>query len=183
MQGRGGVHFRKRVTSLLLDRPRLMELLTPTLDARDSLNAHYQYLDRRTSKEASRSPTAQLFMGIPGVGPITALSFIAAIDEPQRFQSAGELASYVGLVPRIYQSGESLKAGHITKRGNSYLRKNLFQAATVHLTRNKQPTALREWGLRVAARRGRKRAIIACARKLAIVMHRMWISGEEYRAT
>jgi transposase len=183
MQGRGGVYFRDRVTTLLEDEPNFLDLLTPTLDARDTLLAHHKDLNRRTLTVASQSPTAQLFMGIPGVGVITALTFIAAIDEPRRFQTAGQLGSYIGLVPRVYQTGETLIVGSITKRGNFYLRKTLFQAAMVHMTRSKQSTLIQERGLRVAARRGRKRAIIACVRKLAIVMHRMWITGEEYRAT
>jgi transposase len=183
MQGRGGIHFRDRVTAFLEDERDFLDLLTPTLDARDTLLAHYNDLNSRTLKAPSQSPTAQLFMGIPGVGAITALTFIAAIDEPRRFHTASQLGSYIGLVPRVYQTGESLRVGGITKRGNFYLRKTLFQAAMVHLTRCKQSTLIQEWGLRVAARRGRKRAIIGCARKLAIVMHRMWITGEEYRAT
>lgn len=183
MKGRGGVHFRDRVTALLEDESRLKALLTPTLDARDALLMHYKDLHRRTLEVAAGSPTAQLLMGIPGVGAITALSFIATIDNPLRFQTAGELGSYIGLAPRVLQSGESLRGGHITKRGNMYLRRNLFQAATVHLTRSKQSTTIQRWGMRLAERRGRKRAITACARKLAIVMHRMWLTGEAYRAT
>ncbi len=182
LYGAGGKKFRPRVLALLARDPVLMELLLPGLDARDAVLAQHEILDRKAQAMATQSRVASQLMTIPGVGPITALAFVCAIDDPRRFESSDKVASYIGLVPRIHQSGEMTRRGRISKLGDKFLRTCLFRAAMTHL-RARAPTDLQRWTLRVAERRGRKRAIIACARKLAIIMHRMWLSGEEFRLT
>ena len=110
---------------------------------------------------------------IPGIGPVTALAFRAAIDWPDRFRNARAVGAWAGLTPRRQQSGQTDRQGRISKRGDPLLRSYLFEAALVLLYRQQQPSGLRSWGLGLAKRLGRKRAVTAVARKLAVVMLRM----------
>ena len=120
-------------------------------------------------------------MTAPGVGPIVALSFVTAIDVPERFSKSDDIGAYFGLTPRQYQSGETDVRGDISRLGNSMTRSHLVQAATVLLTSGKKWSALRAWGRKIAKRRGFNKARIAVARKLAIVLHRMWINQQDFR--
>jgi len=120
-------------------------------------------------------------MTVPGVGPIVALSFVTAVDDPTRFSTPEDIGAYFGLTPKQYQSGETDIRGGISKRGDLMTRTHLVQAATVLLTRSGKWSALRAWGMKIAKRRGLTKARIAVARKLAIVLHRIWISGENFR--
>lgn len=181
MDGSGGARFRDRVHALVEDEPELRAILLPALDAREAILAQFQRLDRQALEEAMHSPIVQRFVAIPGVGALTALSFVATIDDPRQFPSSRHLTSYLGLSPRILQSGATTRLGGITKRGDQRTRSHLYQAAQVHLTRSSAETAINRWGRQVAQRRGTKRAITACARKLAITMHCMWVRGEDYR--
>ena len=116
-------------------------------------------------------------MTIPGVGQLTALAFVAAIDEPERFRRSRDVGAYLGLVPRRYQSGEVDYDGHISRRGDRQVRGLLFEAATVILTRSSAESGLRQWGLKLRERVGFKRAAVAVARKLAVIMHAMLKAG------
>ncbi len=118
-----------------------------------------------------------------GSGTITAVAFTGAIDDPARFRHSASVGAYLGLTPRRYQSGEVDRAGHISKTGDGLLRCYLFEAATVLLTRVHRWSALKAWGVRLAKRVGQKRARVALARKLAVVLHRMWADGTEFRWT
>ena len=120
-------------------------------------------------------------MTIPGVGAVVAMTFRAAIDDPKRFRSSKSVGACFGLTPRRYQSGETDRVTSITKAGDASVRAVLYEAAHVMLVRTTRWTPLKAWAMRVAARRGAKRAKIALARKLAIIMHRMWIDGTEFR--
>ena len=115
------------------------------------------------------------------VGPIVALSFVTAIDVPERFSKSDDIGAYFGLTPRQYQSGETAVRGDISRLGNSMTRSQLVQAATVLLASSKKWSTLRAWGMKVAKRRGFNKARIAVARKLAIVLHRMWINQQDFR--
>lgn len=120
-------------------------------------------------------------MTVPGVGPIVALSFVTAIDDPKRFSNSEDLGAYFGLTPKQYQSGETDISGGVSRRGDLMTRTHLVQAATVLLTRSEKWCSVKSWGIKVAKRRGLMKARIAVARKLTIVMHKMWLSGEDYR--
>jgi transposase len=117
-------------------------------------------------------------MTIPGVGPVTSLAFKATIDEVGRFGTSRALGAHLGLTPRVYQSGEIDRSGHISKCGDRMLLHLLYEAASALMTRTRKWSRLRAWGVAIAKRRGIKRATVAVARKLAVIMHRIWITGE-----
>jgi transposase len=120
-------------------------------------------------------------MTVSGVGPIVSLLFKATIDDPARFKDSKSVAAHLGLTPRIYQSGEIDRSGHISKCGDRLMRHALFEAANSHLRRSKKWSVLRAWGVKLAQRVGARKACVAVARKLAIIMHRMWIEQKDFR--
>src|SRR5262249_26285668 len=133
-------------------------------------------LHRLVAQAAGRDELCRRFMGIPGVGPVTSLAFKAAIDAPQRFRRSKTVGAHLGLTPRRIPSGDSIDfEGQISRCGDAGLLAALSEAAGVLLTRTRAPSALKTWGLRLARRRGYKRAVVAVARKLAVIMHRMWV--------
>jgi transposase len=117
-----------------------------------------------------------------GPGQLTALAFVAAIDEPERFRRSRDVGAYFGLVPRRYQSGEIDYTGSISKCGDRRLRTLLYEAANVMLTRYKPPLKLKDWALAIAKRTTMRKARIALARRLAIIMHAMLRHGTEFQA-
>src|SRR5258708_1653459 len=121
------------------------------------------------------------FMTTPGVGPITALCLLATIDDPTRFKKSRSVGAYVGLTTRRFASGEIDWTGRISKCGDKMLRSYLYEAANVLLTRVAKWSALKAWGIRLAKRSGLRKAKVAVARKLAVILHRMWIEGTEFR--
>jgi hypothetical protein len=123
---------------------------------------------------AKENRTARLFMTAPGVGAITALSVASAYDDPGRFARSASTGAYFGLTPRRYESGEVSRNGHVSKRGNRMTRTHLYEAANVILTRGNRFSTLKAWGLRLAKASGFKRAKVAVARKLAVILHAMW---------
>jgi transposase len=135
-------------------------------------------LDRQLITAARRSEQCRLLMTIPGIGTITASSFVAAIEDPENFKKSRSVGAWLGLTPTRYQSGEVDYAGRISRRGDNYLRGLLYEAATVILTRSQADSALREWGLKLKEKVGFKRAAVAVSRKLAVIMHTMLRTGE-----
>lgn len=133
-------------------------------------------------KERYGQETAQL-QQVRGVGPITALSFVLTLEDPQRFGKSRDVGCYVGLRPKSQQSGESEPEMRISKEGDGYLRKLLVQCAQYILSRRAPDTDLKRWGLAIAAKgkkKAKRRAVVAVARKLAVLLHRLWVSGERY---
>ena len=122
-------------------------------------------------------------MSIPGIGVITATSFLSAIEDPDNFKKSRSVGAWLGLTTRRYQSGEVDYDGHISRRGDSHLRGLLFEAATVILTRTSAESGLRTWGVKLRERVGFKRAAVAVARKLAVTMHAMLKTGEFFDRT
>jgi transposase len=116
-----------------------------------------------------------------GPGPVVALTFRATVDQPQRFARSKAVGAHFGLTPRRFQSGETDYDGKISKCGDAMMRTALYEAAQVLLTRTQKWSWLKAWGMQVARRRGGKKAIIALARRLAVILHRMWIDGTEFR--
>ena len=116
------------------------------------------------------------------MGPVTSLTFKTAVDEPRRFRSSRTVAAHFGLTPRRYQSGEMDNPGRISKCGDSAVRQALYGAAHALMTRSDAWSVLKAWGLRLAKTRGHRRAVIAVARKLAVILHRMWINDTDFRA-
>lgn len=173
--------FDERVRPLVEADPDLSHALLPLLDARVVLYKTHRELDRRVKQAASHDEIFLCFMAIPGVGPIVALTFRAAIDDPARFTSSRTVAAHFGLTPRRYQSGEMDYPGRISKAGDRDVRATLYAAANAMMMRSVASTEIKSWGLRLMRRKGRRRALVAVARKLAVIMHRMWADNTEFR--
>ena len=137
-------------------------------------------LESRLLAQARRDAQARLLMTAPGVGALTALTFAAAIDDPARFRSSRMVGAHFGLTPTKYQSGETDVTGRISKVGDHGVRVALYEAANVILTRPVKGSALKSWALAIARRAGMKKAKVALARKLAVVLHRMLRTGEAF---
>lgn len=159
----------------------LTHALLPLLDARVALYHHYLELDRRVKRVASRDEVCMRMMTVPGVGPVTALTFKAAVDDPARFNSSRTVGAHFGLTPRRYQSGEVDNPGRISRAGDRDVRSTLYSAANAMLTRTMAGSSLKSWGMRLMRTKGRRRAVVAVARKLAVLLHCMWINGTEFR--
>lgn len=119
-------------------------------------------------------------MTVPGIGVVTALTFRHTIDDPSRFRSAATVGAYLGLTPRRKQSGDTDLNGKTSKWGDRLLRTYLFEAAAVLLHRTKKWCSLKAWGLRLAKRNGMKKAQVAVARKLAVILHCIWVDGTTF---
>ena len=174
--------FRARVLELVEGDQTLRDYALPVLNARDALRSELSTLNGFVEKLAREDPVAQLLMTVPGVGEGTAVAFIATIDDPDRFPNSRAVAAHLGLTPRLHESGEVSKRGRITRHGDRFLRTQLYWAAMHHLLKFKGHSRLQNWGMKLAERRGKKRAITAMARKLAVIMLRMWKDGTPFDA-
>ena len=159
----------------------LSHALLPMLDARLVLYQTFRVRDNRTRHLAQNDAICQLFMTAPGVGFITALTFKAGVDDPTRFRRSRTVAAHFGLTPRRLQSGEMDIEGRISKSGDAGVRSTLYTAANAMLTRSSRWSPIKAWGMKWAKNRGHKKAVIAVARKLAVVLHRMWIDETQFR--
>lgn len=137
-------------------------------------------IDADMKRMARASAACRRLMTIPGVGQLTALAFTAAIDDPERFRRSRDVGAYLGLVPRRYQSGEVDYTGSISKCGDRRMRTLLYEAANVMLTRYRGALKLKDWALAIAARSTMRKARVALARRLAIIMHAMLRHGTEF---
>ena len=138
-------------------------------------------LTKRVLDEVRVEPTCRHLMTVPGVGPLTALAFRATVDRPDRFRRSRDVGAHLGLTPRRYQSGETDVQGRISRCGDELARTALYEAAHSLLIRSTKWSSLRAWGMQVAKRRGMARARVAVARKLAVILHRMWVDKSEFR--
>lgn len=170
-----------RLRPLLQAEPWLARALVPLLDARLVLYRTYLKLDNEVKAIVRTDPICRRLMSVPGVGAITALTFKAAVDDPRRFKSSRMVAAHFGLTPRRYQSGEMDNPGRISKAGDPDVRCALYTAAHALVTRSAKWSSLKAWGVRLAKTRGHRRAVVAVARKLAVILHRMWIDGTQFR--
>ena len=159
----------------------LAHALVPLLDARVALYQHYRELDRRVKRAASHDEVCLRLMTVPGVGPIAALTFKAAVDDPTRFKKSRTVGAHFGLTPRRFQSGEHDNPGRISKAGDSDVRAALYAAGNALLMRSMAQSQIKSWGMRLMRTKGRRRAVVAVARKLAVLLHRMWVDGTEFR--
>jgi transposase len=163
---------------------KLSEQLKPLLEEVECLTDKIQELDRKLEEIArTEYPETQLLRQVSGVGPLIALTFVLTVEDRERFAKSRDVGCYVGLRPKRSDSGESHPQLRITKEGDIYLRKLLVQGAQCILRRRGPDTDLKRWGLRLAERGGKnakKRAVVAVARKLAVLLHRLWVTGEVY---
>jgi transposase len=173
--------FTLRASDLLDDRPELAVAIEPLLLAREAIGRQIAELDGKIRQLAKVSVPVRRLMTAPGVGPITALCFLATIDDPTRFARSRNVGAYLGLTTRRYASGEIDWTGRISKCGDPMLRSYLYEAANVLLTRIAKWSALKAWGMRLAKRSSLRKAKVAVARKLAVILHRMWTDGTEFK--
>jgi len=172
--------FGARVFELVEDRPALVAIVRPLVELRAAIIEQLNVLHRMVLALVRQDQQCQRWMAIPGVGPVTALTFRSAVDVPGRFAKSRMVGAHFGLVPKKHQSGEINRHGRITKRGDAMTRCMLFEAANAMLTRGRF-CSMKAWALKIAQKRGFKRAKTALARKLAVVMHRMWLDQTEFR--
>ena len=162
----------------------LLPALIPILDHIATLTKQIYAYDRQIEKLCrDRYPETKLLQNVSGVGPLTSLAFVLTLEDPMRFRKSREVGPCLGLVPRQDQSGEHDPQLRITKTGNSYLRRLLVHSAHYILGPFGEDSDLRRWGLKIAERGGKnakKRAVVGLARKLAVLLHRLWITGEIY---
>ena len=142
-----------------------------------------QVYDRAVSRHARDDETARLLMTAPGVGTIVVLGYMTGVETPARFSRSSAVGAYFGMTPRRYQSGEVDQAGRVSKCGDGMVRGLLFEAAKVLLSRSARPSDLQAWGRALMKRIGKKKATMAVARKLSVILHRMWTTGQPFRWT
>lgn len=172
------VAFEERALELLADSPRLAAMVRPMLIARTALRDQCAALHRMLLQAIRKDELCRRLMMIPGVGALTAITFITTVDDPARFVRSRDVGPHLGLTQRKYASGEVDRNGAISKCGDNLCRSTLYQASLSLLTRTQRWSSLKAWVLSVAKRRGLRRAV---ARKLAIIMHRIWTDGTEFR--
>src|SRR3954451_2436648 len=173
--------FEIRVRELMAGQATLTTIMEGLLNARAALIAEVAKLHQELLKIARADGVCRRLMTVPGVGALTALTFKTAIDDPTRIAKSRDVGPLFGLTPGRYQSGETDIIGKITKVGDVMVRTALFEAATVMLTRSTKSSRLKAWALDLVKRRGTKRAIVALARKLGVVLHRIWVDGSTFR--
>jgi transposase len=175
--------FEGRVRELVAGHPSLEAIAAALLAVRAVLLREFNMFEKRVRQVAREDPRARLLMTTPSVGPIVALTYACAIDDPGRFKSSKMVGAHFGMTPRKYQSGETDITGRISKAGDASVRTALFEAAHIILTKPVRGcAALKSWGMRIVKKHGQKSAKVALARKLAVIMHRMLVDGTPFNA-
>lgn len=172
---------RERLEALFAQKPELEPIMTPLVESLEALEVQIARASKQLAAQAAADPVAARLMSVPGVGPITALVFKTSIEDADRFDRGEDAGAFAGLAPRRNQSGARDHKGRISKAGDPMLRSALYESANSLLARVKRPCALQAWGKRLAETKGAKRARVAVARKLAILLHRLWQSQTEFR--
>lgn len=175
-----GRQFGNQVRDLLGENHQLLSVIKPLLSIHEHICQQQSRYDDDVRHLAKSDETTRRLMTVPGVGMVTALTFRHTIDDPSRFRSASTVGAYLGLTPRRNQSGEIDTSGKISRWGDRLLRTYLFEAATVLLYRTKRWSCLKAWGMKLAKRIGMKKAKVAIARKIAVVLHCIWVDGTSF---
>jgi transposase len=173
--------FEARVRELVDGHPMLEQVAGPMLKARDALRTQFNTLHKQMLAFARRDAVCNRLMTVPGVSPQVALTFRSAVDDPSRFTRSKAVGAHFGLTPKKHQSGETDVTGSITRAGDAMVRTALYEAANVMLSHAARFSTLKRWAVDVAQRRGIRRAKVALARKLATVLHRIWVDGTTFR--
>ncbi len=175
--------FEARIRDLVEGHTMLETVVGSMLAARAALQAEFTRLHRALLVLVRADPVCRQLMSVPGVGAVVAITFKSGVDDPTRFRRSRDIGPHFGLTPRKYQSGEIDVTGSISKVGDRMVRTALYEAASVMLTRTVRMSPLKSWAMGVARRRGSKKARVALARKLGVVLHRMWVDGTSFRWT
>jgi len=177
-----GNAFGQSVSALCSRSALLKDVVMPLLEVWSQLRRQIAVLTARVRARAGASVTCRRLMTMPGVGPLTALAFQSVLDDPARFKHSASVGAYVGLTPRSYASGQIDRMGRISRCGDALMRSYLYEAANIMLTRSRSSNPLRSWAAKLAKRAGYKKARVALARKMAVVLHRMWVDGTDFGA-
>jgi transposase len=182
LEHKSGKSFEKQVSEAIAGKEGLLkQTIVSLLATLKTITEQAEKLDGIAVSQAKKNPMCRHLMSIPGVGPLTSLAFVSTVEDPARFRKSRSVGAFFGLTPKRYQSGETDNSGRISRWGDALVRTYLYEAANVLLTSCKKWSALKAWGIRVAKRSGMGKARVAVARKLAVIMHQMWITGEEFR--
>jgi transposase len=179
----GTVKFEARIKELVENLPDLAVLVEPLLVVRRVLREQIVVLHRRLLAIVRDDEVCRRLMTVPGVGPVVALTYRATVDVPARFRKSKAVGAVFGLTCSKYQSGEIDRSGRISRCGDEMMRVMLYEAAQIMLTRTNKWSWLKAWAMQIARRRGIKKAIVALARRLAVILHRIWVDGTEFRWT
>lgn len=175
-----GMRFDRRVEARLAERPDLEPIITPILTIWRAPREQIATFDKIIRAIVRKSPECRLLMSVPGIGPLTVLAYASTVEDPRRFGSSRSVGAHFGLTPRQYQSGEIDRSGRISRCGDGLARTLMYEAAVVILTRLKRPCSLKSWALAIARRSGAGKARVALARKLTVILHSIWRSGEPF---
>src|ERR1700749_4803859 len=178
----GAARFEARIKELIQNVADLAVLVEPLLVVRRVLREQLGILHRRLLAVVRDDDVCRRLMTVPGVGPVVALTYRATVDVPARFRKSKAVGAVFGLTCAKYQSGEVDRNGRISRCGDEMMRVMLYEAAQSML-RSKKWSWLKAWAMQIARRRGMKKAIVALARRLAVIMHRIWVDGTEFRWT
>ena len=175
--------FPGRIQELVAGHVTLEAIAAAMLSAHEVLLREFNAFEKQLRTMARLDPRTRLLMSAPGVGPIVALAYVSAVDDPGRFKSSKAVGAHFGLTPKKYQSGETDVTGRISKVGDAAVRTALYEAAHVLLVRTVKGSGLKSWAMKLARRAGMKKAKVALARKLAVILHRMWVDGTTFVST
>jgi len=177
------VKFEARIKELVENLPDLTVLVEPLLIVRRVIRGQVDILHRRLLAIVRDDDVCRRLMTVPGVGPVVALTYRATVDVPARFRNSKAVGAVFGLTPAKYQSGQNDRTGAISRCGDEMMRMMLYEAAQSMLARSAKWSWLKAWAMKIARHRGMKKAIVALARRLAVIMHRIWIDGTAFRWT
>jgi transposase len=176
-----GLRFDRRVETLVADRADLAPIVRPMLDAWRQLREQISTFDKAVRALVKSDPICRRLMSVPGIGVLSVLAYVSTVEDPTRFGRSRSVGAHLGLTPRQYQSGEMDRAGKISKCGDTLARTLMYEAAVVLMTRVKRASGLKDWADAIAKRSGAGKARIALARKLSVILHSIWRSGEPFR--
>jgi transposase len=169
-----------RIRELLAGRLRLLAVVEPLLRARAALLKEFNTLHLLLLRTARKDAVCRRLMTVPGVGPVSAMTFKTGVDDPTRFSRSRTVGAHFGLTPRQYSSGEIDRSGAISKVGDPMVRESLYEAAHIMLTRVRADLAVKRWAERLVRQGGAQKAKVALARKLAVILHRIWSDGSVF---
>ncbi|MBV8397432.1 MAG: IS110 family transposase [Acetobacteraceae bacterium] len=176
-----GLPFDRRVEVLIAERDDLAPIVRPMLVAWRQLREQTAAFDKAVRALAKANPTCRLLMSVPGIGVLSVLAYVSTVEDPDRFARSRSVGAHIGLTPRRYQSGEVDRSGRISRCGDVLARTLMYEAAVVILTRVKRASRLKDWAQAIAKRSGSGKARVALARKLSVILHDIWRSGEPFR--
>jgi transposase len=173
--------FDRRVEAMLADRDDVAPIVRPILVAWRQLREQIAAFDKAIRALAKSSPACHLLMGVPGIGVLSVLAYVSTVEDPTRFARSRSVGAHLGLTPKQYQSGEVDRSGRISRCGDTLARTLMYEAAVVILMWVKRASSLKDWAHAIARRSGPGKARVALARKLSVILHSIWRSGEPFR--